>query len=96
MPSRHGNDAGRSMHSDDQSELRLLLDEHYPGWLADELTAEGIALVPDHVGVIYCHHTRFPRTRPGLNRLRKAISALAADPPPGLGKQPVVWWLAQP
>lgn len=139
MLSRRGNDAGRSMHSDDQSELRLLLDEHYPAWLADELTADGIdtvamaasrpalrgvddrrvlesavaegrivvtedvttfsaaiALVPDHVGVIYCHHARFPRTRPGLNRLRKAVSALAADPPPGLGKQPVVWWLAQP
>jgi len=125
--------------NDDQSELRLLLDEHYPAWLADELTADGIdtvavtagrpalrgvddrrvlesavaegrivvtedvttfsaaiALVPDYVGVIYCHHARFPRTRPGLNRLRKAVSAFAADPPPGLGKQPVVWWLAHP
>lgn len=118
-------------------ELRLLLDEHYPPWLAGELTADGIdtvavlgagtglrglddrrvleaavaegrvvvtedvttfsaaiADVPDHLGVIYCHHARFPRTRPGLSRLRRALGALAADPPPGLGKQPVVWWLA--
>jgi Domain of unknown function (DUF5615) len=118
-------------------EIRLLLDEHYPAWLAEELTADGldtvaltghrpqlrgvddsrvlataaaegrvvvtedvntfgaaIALVPDHVGVVYCHHARFPRTRPGLYRLRKAIIALAADPPPGLGEQPVVWWLS--
>jgi predicted nuclease of predicted toxin-antitoxin system len=117
--------------------LRFLLDEHYPAWLADELTADGvdtvalnaqrpelrgvddrrvleaavsegrivvtedvntfsaaIALVPHHIGVVYCHHARFPRTRPGLNQLRKAIVALAANPPPGLGEHPVVWWLA--
>ena len=116
--------------------VRFLLDEHYPGWLADDLTpggvdavalnthrpglrgaddrrvleaaaAEGrvvvtedvstfsvaIVLVPHHVGVVYCHHARFPRTRPGLNKLRKALAALAADPPAGLGEQPVVWWL---
>ncbi|AYY12336.1 hypothetical protein EF847_06045 [Actinobacteria bacterium YIM 96077] len=117
--------------------LRFLLDEHYPAWLADDLTADGIDAValtthrpelrgvddqrvlqaavaesrvvvtedvttfsaaiaagPDHVGVIYCHHARFPRTRPGLNRLHKAITALVADPPDGLGEHPVVWWLA--
>jgi hypothetical protein len=116
--------------------IRFLLDEHYPGWLADDLTAEGvdavalnlhrpelrgaddkrvleaaaaegrvtvtedvstfsvaIALVPHHVGVVYCHHARFPRTRPGLNKLGKALAALAADPPAGLGEHPVVWWL---
>ncbi|MDQ3094666.1 MAG: DUF5615 family PIN-like protein [Actinomycetota bacterium] len=120
------------------AELRLLLDEHYPAWLADQLTADGIdtvavigdrpalrsvddrrvleaavaegrvvvtedvttfdaavALVPNHVGVVYCHHARFPRTRPGLSRLRRALVALAVDPPPGLGKLPVAWWLAQ-
>ncbi len=116
--------------------IRFLLDEHYPGWLADDLIAAGvdaaalnvdrpglrgaddkrvleaaaaegrvivtedvstfsvaIALAPHHVGVVYCHHARFPRTRPGLNKLRKALIALAADPPAGLGGQPVVWWL---
>jgi Domain of unknown function (DUF5615) len=116
--------------------VRFLLDEHYPGWLADDLAAGGvdavalnlhrpelrgaddkrvlevaaaegrvvvtedvstfgvaIALVPCHLGVVYCHHARFPRTRPGLNKLCKALIALAADPPAGLGEQPVVWWL---
>jgi Domain of unknown function (DUF5615) len=116
--------------------IRFLLDEHYPGWLADDLTADGvdavalnthrpelrgaddkrvletaaaegrvvvtedvstfsvaIALVSHHVGVVYCHHARFPRTRPGLNKLRKALIALAANPPAGLGEHPVVWWL---
>jgi len=55
-----------------------------------------IALVPPHVGVVYCHHARFPRTKAGLGKLRKALGALAADPPAGLGEQPVVWWLASP
>jgi len=116
--------------------IRLLLDEHYPGRLADELVADGvdavalnehrpefrgaddkrvletataegrvvitedvttfnvaIAQVPGHVGVVYCHHARFPRTGPGLIKLRKALGALAADPPTGLGEHPVVWWL---
>jgi hypothetical protein len=114
-----------------------LLDEHYPGWLADDLAAAGvdtialtahrpelrgaddrrvleaavaerrivvtedvstfgaaIALVPQHCGIVYCHHARFPRTRPGLSKLPKCLEALAADPPAGLGEHPVVWWLA--
>ncbi len=83
----------------DFTRVRFLLDEHYPGWLAEDLTADGydtvaltahrpelrgaddgrvlaaavaegrvvvtedvstfsaaIALVPDHLGVVYCHH----------------------------------------
>ena len=123
----------------ERAKIRFLLDEHYPGWLAEELTADGvdavaliahlpelrgatdgrvleaavaesrivvtedvttfsiaIALVPHHVGVAYCHHARFPRTRPGLAKLRYALAALAADPPAGLGEQPIVWWLALP
>ena len=32
------------MHSE-QPAIRLLSDEHYPGWLADELTADGIDTV---------------------------------------------------
>ncbi|MGH3273392.1 MAG: DUF5615 family PIN-like protein [Streptosporangiaceae bacterium] len=118
-------------------QIRFMLDEHYPGWLADALTAEGVAvialtahrpglrgaddklvleaavaerrvvvtedvstfgvaaaLVPGHFGIVYCHHARFPRTRPGLEQLRKALAALAADPPAGLGEHPVIWWLA--
>jgi hypothetical protein len=117
-------------------QLRFLLDEHYPGWLAEDLAADGVeavaltahrpglrgvddqrvleaavaegrvvvtedvstfgaaaALVPDHLGIVYCHHARFSRTRPGLERLHKALVALAADPPAGLGEHPIVWWL---
>lgn len=131
-----GNAVGHSMPSD-RARIRFLLDEHYPGWLADDLVADGldavaltahrpglrglddgrvleaavaegrivvtedvstfsaaIALVPHHVGVVYCHHSRFPRTRPGLEKLRKALGAMAADPPAGLGEHPVAWWLA--
>ena len=120
----------------ERAQIRFLLDEHYPGWLAEDLVADGIdavaltadlpglrgvddkrvlevavaerrvvvtedvstfgaaaTLVPDHRGIVYCHHARFPRTRPGLERLRKALVALAADPPAGLGEHPIVWWL---
>lgn len=119
--------------------IRFLLDEHYPGWLADGLSAHGvdtvavtshrdnlrglddvrvlesavaegrivvtedvrtfgvaIAAVRRHVGVVFCHHARIPRTRPGLARLRDALLKLAADPPEGLGSGPAVWWLAEP
>jgi Domain of unknown function (DUF5615) len=120
----------------DRPEIRLLLDGHYPGWLADKISADGvdtvalnahrpelrgiddrgvleaavaerrvvvtedvttfgvaIALVPTHIGVVYCHHARYPRTMPGLDKLHHALVALAADPPDGLGEYPVVWWL---
>lgn len=120
------------------TEIKFLLDEHYPGWLAEDLAADGVdavaltahrphlrgadnarvldaavaegrvvvtedvtmfgaavPLVPQRLGIVYCHHARFPRTRSGLHRLRKALAALAADPPAGLGEHPVVWWLAE-
>jgi len=115
--------------------IRFLLDEHYPDWLAADLSAAGfdtrsvvgsaqlrgvddqtvlafaaaerrivvtedvttytaaMAAVPQHCGVVFCHHARFPRTRPGLARLRAALEALALDPPAGLGTEPTVWWL---
>jgi hypothetical protein len=122
----------------DRPHIRFLLDEHYPGWLADKVSADGIdtvalnahrpdlrgvddrgvleaaaaerrvvvtedvttfgaaiALVPDHVGVVYCHHARYPRTMPGLARLHRPLVALAADPPQGLGEHPIVWWLPE-
>jgi Domain of unknown function (DUF5615) len=121
----------------ERAQIRFMLDEHYPGWLAEDLAAEGVeavaltahrpglrgaddkrvleaavaerrvvvtedvstfgtagALVPHHLGIVYCHHARFPRTRPGLEKLRKALVALAADPPAGLGEHPISWWLA--
>lgn len=96
--------------------LKLLLDEHYPGWLADDARvlaaavaerrvvvtedvttfSAAVAFVPQHVGIVYCHHARFPRTRSGLFRLHKALVTLATDPPAGLGEHPVTWWLADP
>jgi hypothetical protein len=66
----------------DRARIRFLLDEHYPGWLADDLVADGFDAV-----ALTAH-------RPGLEKLRKALGALAADPPAGLGEHPVVWWLA--
>lgn len=120
----------------DRPAIQFLLDEHYPGWLAEDLRLDGldavalnadrpqlrgvddrrvletavaegrvvvtedvstfsvaISQVPHHLGVVYCHHARFPRTRPGLAVLRKALAALASDPPAGLGTHPVTWWL---
>jgi predicted nuclease of predicted toxin-antitoxin system len=119
--------------------IRLLLDEHYPGWLAEALAADGIdtvaliahrpelrgvddrgvleaavqegrvvvtedvtifaaaiALVGDHIGVVYCHHARYPRTRAGLHRLHRALATLCGAPPPGLGQHPIEWWLPPP
>lgn len=120
----------------DTPSVRFLLDEHYPGWLAERLRADGvdtvalclhrpelrgvddgvvlgaavaegrvvvtedvttfsvaIAQVPDHVGVVFCHHRRYPRTRAGLDVLHQALVKLASDPPPGLGSTPIEWWL---
>lgn len=46
-------------------------------------------LFPEHRGIVFCHHARFPRTRPGLARLREALAGLAEHPPPGIGAEPV-------
>jgi Domain of unknown function (DUF5615) len=66
--------------------------------VTEDVSTFGVAvgLVPGHLGIVYCHHARFPRTRPGLEKLRKALIALAADPPAGLGEHPVIWWLTDP
>lgn len=55
-----------------------------------------IAAVPQYLVVVYCHYARYPRTRPGLNKLRKAVVALVSTPPDGLGEHLIVWWLANP
>lgn len=53
-------------------------------------------LVGHQLGVVMCHPTRFPRTKPGLDTMRRALEAIAAAPPDGLGEYPVVWWLDLP
>ena len=64
--------------------------------VTEDVSTFGVAvtLVPHHVGIVYCHHSRFPRTRPGLEKLRKALVALVTDSPSGLGEHPVIWWPA--
>jgi len=52
-----------------------------------------IRAVPDHVGFIYCRSAVFHRNPDGIGRIAAALSELAQDPPPGLGTQPLVWWL---
>ncbi|MFT3872256.1 MAG: DUF5615 family PIN-like protein [Nocardioides sp.] len=52
-----------------------------------------IAEVPTHLGVVFVRATAYPRTRAGMTRLAEALVALLADPPEGLGGQPVEWWL---
>lgn len=118
-----------------RSVVRFLLDEHYPGWLAAQLTEAGfdssavvlrdelrgvddttvlrtaaeeqrivvtedvttfslaMTAVPEHAGVVFCHHRRFPRTRPGLTRLGDALIAFAESPPCDV-EAPFTWWLA--
>jgi hypothetical protein len=80
---------------DDQHVLEAAVAEHHVVVTEDVSTfGRAATLVPDHIGIVYCHHAQFPRTRPGLERLRKALVVLAADPPAGLGEYPVIWWLA--
>jgi|SRR5690625_5294864 len=80
---------------DDQRVLQAAVAEGRVVVTEDVTTfSTAISAVPHHVGVIYCHHARFPRTRPGLDRLHKAIVVLVADSPEGLGEHPIVWWLA--
>ncbi|MDR2348414.1 MAG: DUF5615 family PIN-like protein [Bifidobacteriaceae bacterium] len=55
-----------------------------------------IAQVPDHCGVVYCRSRVFRRGAAGWVPLRRALQALVASPPPGLGREPIVWWLSPP
>ena len=106
-----------------RSVVRFLLDEHYPGWLAIQLTESDIdsaavvlrddlrgvddttvlrvateeerivvtedvttfsiamTAAPAHAGVVFCHHRRFPRTRPGLARLGEEIVIARGNAP---------------
>jgi hypothetical protein len=53
-----------------------------------------IAQVADHMGVVYCRSQAFHRTPERLGNLRRALAALAVDPPTGLGTTPLAWWLS--
>lgn len=117
-------------------QLRFLLDEHYPEWLAVALREHGIdavavvsredlrsqddsavlraaasegrivvtedvttfapaiATVPEHAGVVFCHHSRFPRTRVGISALGRALAQFDRTLPAELQGTPFVWWLA--
>ncbi|MDR0626662.1 MAG: DUF5615 family PIN-like protein [Bifidobacteriaceae bacterium] len=57
--------------------------------------AAAIAAVPDHVGVIFCNHARFPRTRAGIHALAEALASLSEGPPEGLGSAPIALWLSR-
>jgi Domain of unknown function (DUF5615) len=110
-----------------------MLDEHYPGWLAEDLAAEGVeavaltahrpglrgaddkrvleaavaerrvivtedvstfgtagALVPNHLGIVYCHHARFPRMRPGLENSARPWSRWPQIPQPASASDQLV------
>lgn len=55
-----------------------------------------LARTEEHVGIVFCHPRRFPRDRDHIPRLVTALEALSKSAPPGLGSQPVQWWLEQP
>ena len=50
----------------------------------------------EHVGLVFCHPERFPRDAGHLGALVDALVTLDADPPAGLGGQPMQWWLPAP
>ncbi|MDR1186937.1 MAG: DUF5615 family PIN-like protein [Bifidobacteriaceae bacterium] len=72
------------------AERRVVVTEDVGTFMA------AVLLVPEHCGVVLCHHRRFPRTASGLMRLADALLDLAADPPPGLASAPLIWWLQAP
>jgi len=55
-----------------------------------------IAAVPNHAGVIFADHERFPRTVAAWGRLEHALVDFASHPPTGAGLPGFVWWLTPP
>ena len=55
-----------------------------------------LARTEEHVGIVFCHPRRFLRDPDHIPRLVTALAALSNSPPPGLGSQPIQWWLEQP
>ncbi len=63
--------------------------------ITEDVTTFGFAIdkQASHAGVVFCHHARFPRSGSGLERLRVALIAFAADPPSAAGERSFIWWL---
>jgi len=57
------------------------------------LHAAGSVAADGHAGIVFVHHRRFPRTRPGRRRLTEALCGLLEEPPAGLAGS-FGWWLA--
>lgn len=57
------------------------------------LHAVGSVTADGHAGIVFVHHRRFPRTRPGRRRLTEALCGLLEEPPAGLAGS-FGWWLA--
>ncbi len=47
----------------------------------------------EHVAIVFCHLRHFPRGADHIERLVDALVALDTTAPPGLGNQPIHWWL---
>jgi hypothetical protein len=71
------------------ADRRVLVTENIKDFAALTRTTE-------HVGIIYCHPRRFPRDAKRIRRLVEALVSLSDDVPPGLGRDPVDWWLEVP
>lgn len=81
--------------ADDTTVLRAASGEERVVVTEDVATFSiAMAAIPDHTGVVFCHHRRFPRTRPGLDRLGEALLAFAESPPAGASSALFVWWLS--
>src|SRR5262245_48246845 len=52
-----------------------------------------LARSEEHVGIVFCHPRRFPRDPDHVQRLTSALALLSKAAPPGLGSQPLQWWL---
>lgn len=54
-----------------------------------------LARTEEHVGIVFCHPRRFPRDPDHIPSLVTALARLCKSVPPGLGSQPIQWWLDQ-
>jgi len=55
-----------------------------------------LARTEEHAGIVFCHPGGFPRDPDHIPRFVTALVALSKSAPPGLGSQPIQWWLEQP